>query len=58
MSDHHTTEKDRIDAAFPDRSAGRWCARCEQHGSHHTERHENFLAAARERAIPPAGGAS
>jgi hypothetical protein len=25
-----------------DRSAGRWCAECDQHGSHHTDRHPLF----------------
>jgi hypothetical protein len=25
-----------------DRSAGRWCAVCNEHGSHHTERHDDF----------------
>lgn len=31
-----------------DRSAGRWCDHCKQHGSHHTERHNEFTLAARE----------
>ena len=25
-----------------DRSAGRWCAECRQHGSHHTDTHAEF----------------
>lgn len=28
--------------AFPDRSAGRYCAHCKQHGQHHTDRHNDF----------------
>lgn len=53
-------ERDEINAASMDRSAGRWCDRCEQHGSHYTERHDEFLARARSVAIPPAerGGVS
>lgn len=42
------SDADLIDRSFPDRSAGRWCATCEQHGTHHTDKHEEFLAAARE----------
>lgn len=26
-----------------DRSAGRWCATCKQYGSHHTDKHEEFV---------------
>lgn len=37
-----TREADRIDAAFPDRSAGRWCGVCGRHGSHHTDKHGEF----------------
>lgn len=48
-------EKRLIDAAFPDRSAGRWCARCEQHGSHHTARHDDLLMAAVDRDTPTDG---
>jgi hypothetical protein len=29
--------------AVADRSAGRWCAFCDQHGSHHTDRHALFF---------------
>lgn len=40
-----------IASVFPDRSAGRWCGFCGQAGNHHTERHEEFLSAAKaERA--------
>jgi hypothetical protein len=41
-----TAERDAIDQAFPDRSAGRWCASCEQYGSHHTATHAHYLDAA------------
>jgi hypothetical protein len=27
-----------------DRSAGRWCQHCQQHGSHHTDRHDAYNA--------------
>lgn len=51
---NQSAERDEINAASMDRSAGRWCDRCEQHGSHHTERHDEFLARARSVVIPPA----
>ena len=41
MSDPAT---DAINAVFTDRSAGRWCEQCRQHGSHHTERHDDFAS--------------
>lgn len=31
-----------------DRSAGRWCAECQQHGSHHTDKHAEFAPEPRE----------
>lgn len=31
-----------------ERSAGRWCDHCEQNGSHHTDRHNEFAMAARQ----------
>lgn len=35
-----------MNAAYPDRSAGRWCASCEQWGTHHTDAHNDFAKAA------------
>lgn len=29
--------------AIEDRSAGRWCDVCQQHGSHHTDKHDEFV---------------
>lgn len=26
-------------------SAGRWCAKCNKHGSHHTDKHDEFVGA-------------
>lgn len=26
-----------------DRSAGRWCAECQQHGGHHSDKHDEFM---------------
>lgn len=26
-----------------DRSAGRWCEHCGQHGSHHTDKHDEYV---------------
>lgn len=37
-----------------ERSAGRWCAECREHGSHHTDRHAEFVPAAA--APDPTGG--
>lgn len=31
-----------MNLAFPDRSAGRYCAHCKQHGAHHTDKHNEF----------------
>lgn len=36
-----------INGVYTDRSAGRWCDTCDQHGTHHTDQHDGFLAAAR-----------
>lgn len=36
--------------AVYDRSAGRWCGACKQHGSHHTDRHDEFAQVAIDRA--------
>lgn len=41
------SDADLIERAFPDRSAGRFCATCGQHGSHHTDQHASFLDFAR-----------
>lgn len=35
-----------MNAAFPDRAAGRWCDHCQQNGAHHTDRHNDFATAA------------
>jgi hypothetical protein len=35
--------------AIEDRSAGRWCSQCQQHGSHHTIDHDDFAGAANDR---------
>ena len=43
---HETTVASVMNRAFPDRSAGRWCDTCDQHGNHHTDQHDTFLAAA------------
>lgn len=32
-----------------DRSAGRWCDACDQHGSHHSDQHDGFLSIARDK---------
>ena len=32
---------------FFDRSAGRWCEACDQHGSHHSDQHDGFISIAR-----------
>lgn len=32
-----------------DRAAGRYCDFCEQHGSHHTDKHEEILRAAQQK---------
>lgn len=37
-----------IDKVHPDRGAGRWCDECDQHGSHHTDRHESLATFIRE----------
>lgn len=34
--------------AIEDRSAGRWCSQCQQHGSHHTIDHDEFAGAAND----------
>lgn len=33
---------------FFERSAGRWCDHCDQHGLHHTDRHNEFALATRQ----------
>lgn len=38
-----------MDAAF-DRSAGRFCGVCDAHGSHHTDKHDEFARAALAKA--------
>ena len=38
---------EQMDSLF-DRSAGRWCDVCDAHGSHHTEKHNEFAAVARD----------
>ncbi|WP_422758803.1 hypothetical protein [Paenarthrobacter sp. C1] len=40
-----TTPDQVVDAraALEDRSAGRWCSECREHGSHHTDRHAEFV---------------
>ena len=35
-----------------DRSAGRYCAVCAQHGSHHTDKHDEFMTAAIRVQVP------
>lgn len=42
-----TEHAEQINRAYPDRSAGRWCAICGQSGTHHTDRHGDFLLGAR-----------
>lgn len=39
--------RDDINRVY-DRSAGRWCDRCQQHGSHATDRHDEFAAGTAE----------
>ena len=38
-----------------DRSAGRYCATCAQHGSHHTDTHDEFMTAAIRVQVPSQG---
>lgn len=41
-------DRDAINEYF-DRSAGRYCGYCQQHGSHHTDAHQSFALNARLR---------
>lgn len=47
-----TVSNEVMNAAFPDRSAGRECTVCNQHGTHHTDQHNTYAKAALERATP------
>lgn len=45
LGDYTPVSLGEMNALFPDRSAGRWCEACQQNGTHHTDKHNDYAQA-------------